>query len=84
VRYDTTADRAFAEVALSPEPLSRLSICILVMKNGFVVVGTHAPASTETFDPELSRQRAYEHAIIQLWPLMDFAMRGTASATGRT
>jgi hypothetical protein len=51
------------------------------MKNGFTVVGTHAPAMTETFDPELGRQRAYEHAIGQLKALTDFAMRGTIPLT---
>lgn len=56
-------------------PESLLSICLLVMKNGFTVVGKSAPASAANFDAEYGRQLAYEDAIKQLWPLMGFALR---------
>jgi hypothetical protein len=56
-------------------PLELLSICLLVMKNGFTVIGKSAPASPENFNAELGRKLAYEDAIRQLWPLMGFALR---------
>lgn len=55
--------------------LDRFSICLLVMQNGFVVIGKAAPASPENFNPDLGRQFAYEDAIRQLWPLMGYALR---------
>ena len=55
--------------------LDLLSICVLVMKNGFTVIGKSAPASPENFNPELGKKFAYEDAIRQLWPLMGFALR---------
>lgn len=78
-RYDTTADRAMVGAegygqGLRVE-LNILSICILVMRNGFAVIGKSAPVSPENFNAELGRKLAYEDCIRQLWPLMDFALR---------
>lgn len=56
-------------------PLSLLTICILVMQNGFTVIGKSAPASPENFDAEKGRLFAYEDAIKQLWPLEGYALR---------
>lgn len=61
--------------ATMPDPLELLSICVLVMRNGFTVIGKSAPASPENFNAELGRKFAYEDAIRQLWPLMGFALR---------
>jgi hypothetical protein len=56
-------------------PLGLLSICILVLSNGFTVIGKSAPASPQNFDRELGKKFAYDDAIRQLWPLMGFALR---------
>ena len=72
-RYDTTADRALGD--LDEPALRLLSICILVMKNGFTVIGKSAPASPGNFNAELGKKFAYEDAVRQLWPLMGFALR---------
>lgn len=75
-RYDLTADQAIiASNAPLVEPLKLLSICLLVMRNGFVVIGKSAPASPENFNADLGRNLAYEDAVRQLWPLMGFALR---------
>lgn len=81
-RYYTTGARAIIHAdgdgdGTGPEsnPLSLLTICILVMKNGFTVIGKSAPASPENFNADLGRKFAYEDAIRQLWPLMGFALR---------
>ncbi len=73
-RYDITADRAIAGMPDHPS-LKLLSICILVMNNGFAVIGKSAPAAADNFNAELGRKFAYEDAIRQLWPLMGFALR---------
>jgi len=56
-------------------PLDILTICVLVMQNGFTVIGKSAPASPENFDPEKGARFAYEDAIKQLWPLEGYALR---------
>jgi hypothetical protein len=65
--------------AIKDEPLRTLSICIVVLKNGFTVVGKSAPASPENFDRQLGRKLAYEDCVRQLWPLMGFVLRDRMS-----
>jgi hypothetical protein len=60
---------------LNDDRLNRLSICILIMKNGFFMIGQAAPISDEWFNPELGRQFAYEDAIRQIGPVMGYALR---------
>ena len=75
-RYDLNAHTAVEACGAPALPeLKPLSICILVMRNGFTVIGKSAPASPANFDAELGRKFAYEDAIRQLWPLMGFALR---------
>lgn len=63
-------------------PTQILSICILVMRNGFTIIGKAAPASPENFNVELGRKYAYEDAVRQLWPLMGFALRDRLANAG--
>jgi Phage protein (N4 Gp49/phage Sf6 gene 66) family len=74
-RYHLTAAEAIGPASPSHPSLDILSVCFVVMRNGFVVVGKSAPASRENFNAELGRKLAYEDAIRQLWPLMGFALR---------
>lgn len=52
-----------------------LTICLIKMKNGFIVIGKAAPASPENYNIAIGKKFAYEDAIRQLWPLMGFALR---------
>lgn len=61
-------------------PLDILTVCILVMRNGFTVIGKSAPASRENFDEGKGRTFAYEDAIRQLWPLEGYALRERLAA----
>lgn len=65
----------------SAPSLECLTICFLVMRNGFTVIGKSAPASPENFDEEKGRRFAYEDAIKQLWPLEGYALRERLSAS---
>jgi hypothetical protein len=56
-------------------PLHLLTICVLVLKNGFTVVGTSACASPENFDAELGGKIARKAAVDQMWPLMGYELR---------
>lgn len=57
------------------ESLRLLTICILVCRNGFVIIGHSAPASPENYREELGRRYAKENAVRQLWPLMGYNLR---------
>lgn len=79
-RLDTTGGRIIAHECAGSVPdnaksLEVLSICLLVTRNGFTVVGKSAPASPENYDRDLGARFAYEDAFRQLWPLMGYALR---------
>lgn len=63
----------------SDDPLDLFTICVLVMRNGFVQIGFSAPASPENFDREKGKTFARENAIRDLWPKMGFALRDRLS-----
>ena len=56
-------------------PLSLLTFCALVLKNGFTVTGESACASPENFDAEIGRQIARQNAVQKIWPLMGYELR---------
>lgn len=77
-RYDITGAEAVRPddgVRITQPSLNVLSICILVMRNGFTIIGKAAPASPANFDRALGIKLAYEDAVRQVWPLMGFALR---------
>ena len=81
-RYDLNAAEAMRQLDIVvpiDDSLKVLSICILVMQNGFTIIGKSAPASAENFNPEFGRKLAYEDAVRQIWPLMGFALRDKLS-----
>ena len=55
--------------------LNLLTVCVIVLKNGFSVMGKTAPADANNFDATLGRKFAREDAIRQIWPLMGYALR---------
>lgn len=57
------------------DALSRLTFCVLVLRNGFTVTGESACASPENFDAEIGRKIAREKAIDKVWPLMGYMLR---------
>src|SRR3546814_3302991 len=56
-----TVDKALGPDAPIPvhANLDKMTLCILVMQNGFSVIGKSAPASPENFDAEKGRLFAY-------------------------
>lgn len=52
-----------------------LTFCVLVLKNGFTIVGKSAVASAENFDADLGRKIARKNAVDKIWPLMGFALK---------
>lgn len=56
-------------------PLSLLTFCVLVLRNGFTVTGESACASPENFDAEVGRKIARQNAVAKIWPLMGYELR---------
>lgn len=52
-----------------------LTICVLRLRNGFLVTGESACASPENFDEALGRRIARENARNKIWPLEGYALR---------
>ena len=83
--YFTAADGVRGELLSSlPElgvnfggdnPLSLLTFCVLVLRNGFTVTGESACASPENFDAEVGRKIARQNAVQKIWPLMGYELR---------
>jgi hypothetical protein len=57
------------------ESLNLLTICVLVLKNGFTVTGESACASPENFSEEIGRRVARQNAVNKIWPLMGYELR---------
>lgn len=62
-------------VASDDDGLRCLTLCVLVLHNGFTVTGESACASPENFDAEIGRKIAYENAKQKIWPLMGYALK---------
>ena len=62
-------------VTYEGSPLSLLTFCVLVLRNGFTVTGESACASPENFDAELGRKIARDNAVNKIWPLMGYALK---------
>lgn len=61
-------------------PLSLLTFCVLVLRNGFTVTGESACASPENFDAKLGRMIARQNAVNKVWPLMGYELRSRLAA----
>jgi len=58
-----------------PLSLRLLTICVLVLQNGFTVTGESACAAPENFDAEIGKKVARQNAINKIWPLMGYELR---------
>lgn len=65
---------------IRPAAVPHLTICVLVLKNGYSLVGKSAPADPLNFDPEAGQRFAYDDALRQLWPLEGYALRERMTA----
>lgn len=57
------------------ERLGLLTICVLVLVNGFTVTGESACASPENFDADLGRKIARANAVAKIWPLEGYLLK---------
>ena len=72
---DVTLSAGSAHPDLLKTPLNLLTICVLVLRNGFTVIGESACASPENFDAEIGRNIAYGNAVNKIWPLEGYLLK---------
>ena len=65
----------FQPAVPADSPLSLLTICVLVLRNGFTVHGVSACASPENYNKEIGERIARENAEREIWPLLGFRLR---------
>lgn len=56
-------------------PGTTLTICVLTLRNGYLVTGESAAASPENFDPAIGRRIARENARNKIWALEGYLLR---------
>lgn len=61
-------------------PLRLLTICVLVLRNGFTVTGESACVSSANFDADIGRSVARSNAVEKIWPLLGFRLRDQIAA----
>ena len=71
----STPERGYFSRPGQHRPLSLLTFCVLVLRNGFTVTGESACASHENFDAEVGRKIARQNAISKVWPLMGYHLK---------
>lgn len=77
--YTFTADKATKGCPQMPS-LALLTICVLVLKNGFTVTGESACASPENFNAELGAKIAKQHARDKIWALEGYRLKSQLAA----
>ncbi|EGK3186744.1 hypothetical protein IFX79_004043 [Salmonella enterica] len=63
------------ELIVPPEPLDLLTICVLILRNGFTVTGESACVSPKNFDVEIGRKAARQKAIDKIWTLEGYLLK---------
>ena len=78
--WGRAADLFKGTPAESDPSMQSLTLCVLVLKNGFTVVGKSTCASPENYDAEIGAKIAAENARRQVWALEGYALREKLSA----
>lgn len=75
VTLEGMTDKIMHEEYINPVAMPHLTICVMILENGFSLVGKSAPADPGNYDASLGRKFAREDCIRQMWPLEGYALR---------
>jgi len=56
-------------------PNTTLTLCVLTLKNGYLVTGESAAVSMDNFDEEIGRKVARENARERIWQLEGYLLK---------
>jgi hypothetical protein len=62
-------------------PGTTTTVCCLVLRNGYTVIGEGACASPENFDRAIGERVAYEDARKKIWALEGYLLRSKLAGT---
>lgn len=57
------------------EELKLVTICIIILENGFKVEGTSACVDPSRYNEEIGQQEAYKNAVEKIWELEGYALK---------
>jgi hypothetical protein len=75
ISLDSMLSKIVAEEYISPPSVPYMTIAVIILENGWVLVGKSAPADPDNFDRELGCKFAKEDAVRQLWQLEGYLLR---------
>ena len=61
-------------------PGTTLTVCALILRNGFIVTGESAAASPENFDEAIGRKIARDNARQKIWAFEGYLLRERLSS----
>jgi hypothetical protein len=68
-------DAAVVDARYHVFPGTTTTVCCLILRNGYTVIGKSAAASPANFDAEIGVRAAYEDARRQIWGLEGYRLR---------
>lgn len=75
VSLDMMKQRVVGVEYIHPTSILHMTIAVVMLDNGYALVGESAPADPANFNEKLGREYAYENALKKLWPLEAYVMR---------
>ncbi len=75
INAGSAAQANWPECTVLHKSMNLLTICVLVLKNGFTVTGESACASPENFNEEIGRKVAYQNALEKVWLLEGYLLK---------
>lgn len=72
-------DGAIADIKFHVFEGTTLTVCCLVLRNGFCVTGESAAASPENFDAEIGKEIAFKNAREKIWAFEGYSLRNLLS-----
>lgn len=66
---DSAADQLLTSL---PSSVKTLTVCVLVLENGYSVVGMSNCIDPSNFNKETGRRIARENAVNEIWPLLGY------------
>ena len=67
-------EQILAEQLLYPAGTA-MTICVITLRNGYVVTGTSTPVSPENYDKEMGDKISRDKAVAEIWPLQGFLLK---------
>ncbi len=61
-----------------------MTLCVLILSNGFTVIGESACVSPENYDPEVGNKIARQNAVHRIWMLEGYLLKEKLSIEARS